>query len=63
MDSILNLFKQLIPYLPTLIVIYAVVKLFSSGLNMVAKLISTVILCVLAYYAFIYLSGLIAPIV
>lgn len=55
----INFIKSLIPYIPTLIVIYAVIKLFSSGLNVIAKVISTLLLCALAYYAFMGLSTLI----
>lgn len=55
----LDFIKSLIPYIPTLIVLYAVIKLLSSGLSVVAKVISTLLLCVIAYYAFMGLSGLI----
>lgn len=57
MNSILNFISSVIPYLPALIVLYAVIKLLSSGLNVVAKVISTLVLCAIAYYAFMYLTS------
>lgn len=58
MISIVNFLKSVIPYLPTLVVVYAVVKLLSSGLSVVAKAISTIALCAMGYWAFMYLVSI-----
>lgn len=58
MISIVNFLRSVIPYLPTLVVVYAVVKLLSSGLSVVAKAISTIALCAMGYWAFMYLISI-----
>lgn len=55
MENFINFIKSIIPYLPTLVVIYAIVKLLSSGLSVVAKVISTLVMIALCYWAVMYL--------
>lgn len=57
-QNILDFFKSLIPYIPTLFVAYAVIKLLSSGLSLVAKAISTLALIALCYWAVMYLMAM-----
>lgn len=57
-ESFINFIKSIIPYLPTLVVIYAIVKLLSSGLSVVAKVISTLVMLALCYWAVMYLASM-----
>ena len=54
----LNFIKSIIPYIPALFVAYAVIKLLTSGLSVVAKAISTLALIALCYWAVCYLLTL-----
>lgn len=53
--NLLDFFKSLVPYIPALFVAYAVIKLLSSGLSVIAKAISTLALIALCYWAVMYL--------
>ena len=55
----LDFIKSVIPFIPMLIVAYAVIKLLSSGLSVIAKVISTLLLLALTYWAVMYLIQLI----
>lgn len=54
--NIEQFFKSLIPYVPTLFIAYAVIKLLTSGLSLVTKAISTLALILLCYWAVNYLT-------
>lgn len=59
MNNFINFIKSIVPYLPSLVVIYAIVKLLSSGLSLAAKVISTLIMIAACYWAICYLAALI----
>lgn len=56
LQNIEQLFKSIIPFVPTLIVVYAILKLMTSGLSLVTKAISTLALILLCYWAINYLT-------
>lgn len=56
LQNIEQLFKSIIPFVPTLIVVYAILKLMTSGLSLVTKAISTLALILLCYWAINYLA-------
>lgn len=60
MDQILDFIKSLVPYLPTLIAVYAVIKLLSSGMSLATKVLSTLITLALCYWAVSYLLSIFA---
>ena len=57
--TMLDFIKSVIPFIPMRIVAYAVIKLLSSGLSVIAKVISTLLLLALTYWAVMYLIQLI----
>ena len=59
-NDILNFIKSLVPYLPTLLAIYAVAKLLSSGMSIFTKVLSTLITLALCYWAVSYLLAFFA---
>lgn len=58
MSNFISMIKSIVPYLPTLVIIYAIVKLLSSGLGLVSKVLSVIILVVVAYLSIVYLGRL-----
>lgn len=60
LNALLIFLKSLIPYLPALVVLCLIIKLFSSGLSMITKVISSLFMIGLCYWAVTYLLGMFA---
>ena len=60
LNTITEFIKTFIPLIPTIFVAYAVIKLLSSGLSLVAKMISTFALVAMCIWAVNYLMLIMA---
>lgn len=55
----LEFIKGLVPYLPTMLAVYLIIKFISSSLSLVTKILSILVTCTIAYWLFSVLVGVI----
>ena len=55
-SSVMEILQSLVPLLPTLVIAYCLIKILSSGLNLISKLISALLMVGVTYLIWTYVA-------
>ena len=55
-SSVMEILQSLVPLLPTLVIAYCLIKILSSGLNLISKLISALLMVGVTYLIWAYVA-------
>lgn len=54
--NVMEILQSLVPLLPTLVIAYCLIKILSSGLNLISKVISTLLMIGVTYLVWTYVA-------
>lgn len=54
--NVMEILQSLVPLLPTLVIAYCLIKILSSGLNLISKVISALLMIGVTYLVWTYVA-------
>ena len=54
--NVMEFVQSLVPLLPTLVIVYCLIKILSSGLNLISKVISALLMVGVTYLVWVYVA-------